>query len=68
MGKILTDDECVEAVREALDSLPAEVVGQLGDVAVVVEDRHPLSVLENAGSRVYQNALTHRELDSLISA
>jgi predicted Zn-dependent protease with MMP-like domain len=28
-------------VRDALDSLPEELLRQLGDVAVVVEDRHP---------------------------
>jgi predicted Zn-dependent protease with MMP-like domain len=37
----LSDDECVEAVREALDALPAEMLDRLGDVAIVVEDRHP---------------------------
>jgi predicted Zn-dependent protease with MMP-like domain len=37
----LTDEECVEAVRGALDSLPPEIAEQLGDVAVLVEDRHP---------------------------
>jgi predicted Zn-dependent protease with MMP-like domain len=37
----LTDDECREAVREALDSLPDEMLDRLGEVAIVVEDRHP---------------------------
>ena len=37
----LTDEETREAVQEALDALPAELAGRLGDVAIVVEDRHP---------------------------
>jgi predicted Zn-dependent protease with MMP-like domain len=37
----LTDEESLEAVRETLDSLPAAALERLGDVAVVVEDRHP---------------------------
>jgi predicted Zn-dependent protease with MMP-like domain len=37
----LTDEQCQEAAREALDSLPPEVARQLGDVAVIVEDSHP---------------------------
>jgi predicted Zn-dependent protease with MMP-like domain len=28
-------------MREALDSLPDDMLRQLGDVAIVVEDRHP---------------------------
>jgi predicted Zn-dependent protease with MMP-like domain len=37
----LTDEEAREAVRDALDSLPEEFASQLGDVAIVLEDRHP---------------------------
>ena len=37
----LTDDEVRAAVQEALDSLPDEFASQLGELAVVVEDRHP---------------------------
>jgi predicted Zn-dependent protease with MMP-like domain len=37
----LTDQQCEEAAREALDSLPAEIATRLGDVAVIVEDSHP---------------------------
>jgi predicted Zn-dependent protease with MMP-like domain len=37
----LTEDETREAVQEALDALPVEIERQLGDVAVVVQDRHP---------------------------
>jgi predicted Zn-dependent protease with MMP-like domain len=37
----LTDEQCQEAAREALDALPPEIVRQLGDVAVIVEDSHP---------------------------
>jgi predicted Zn-dependent protease with MMP-like domain len=32
-------------VREALDSLPEEMLERLGDVAVVVEDSHPDGVM-----------------------
>ncbi len=41
MSARLTDDECREAVREALDALPPEVGERLRDVAVIVEDSHP---------------------------
>jgi predicted Zn-dependent protease with MMP-like domain len=37
----LTDDEVRAAVQEALDSLPEEFASRLGELAVVVEDRHP---------------------------
>jgi predicted Zn-dependent protease with MMP-like domain len=37
----LTDDETREAVQEALDALPEELAQRLGDVAIVIEDRHP---------------------------
>jgi predicted Zn-dependent protease with MMP-like domain len=37
----LTDEECVEAVRDALDMLPPELAKELKGVAVIVEDRHP---------------------------
>ena len=37
----LSDEECREAVREALDALPPELGQRLGDVAVIVEDSHP---------------------------
>ena len=37
----LTDAECEEAVREALDSLPAEICEQLQDVAVIIDDSPP---------------------------
>jgi predicted Zn-dependent protease with MMP-like domain len=37
----LSDEECRDAAREALDSLPPEISRQLGDVAVIVEDSHP---------------------------
>ena len=36
----LSDEECVEAVREALDMLPPEFAEELRGVAVLVEDRH----------------------------
>jgi predicted Zn-dependent protease with MMP-like domain len=37
----LTDEETREAVQEALDALPDEFARRIGDVAIVVEDRHP---------------------------
>jgi predicted Zn-dependent protease with MMP-like domain len=37
----LTEEECVTAAQEALDSLPEWVRSNLGDVAVIVEDSHP---------------------------
>jgi predicted Zn-dependent protease with MMP-like domain len=41
MERLLSDEECRRAVREALDALPDEIGGQLREVAIVVEDRHP---------------------------
>jgi predicted Zn-dependent protease with MMP-like domain len=38
---VLTDEQTREAVLEALDSLPAEIAEQLGEVAIVIEDSHP---------------------------
>jgi predicted Zn-dependent protease with MMP-like domain len=37
----LSDQETREAVQQALDALPDEIVGQLAGVAVIVDDRHP---------------------------
>ncbi|CAN5537526.1 hypothetical protein BH20ACT15_BH20ACT15_01300 [soil metagenome] len=37
----LSDAEVIEAVQEALDSLPPEIGERLTNVAVLVEDRHP---------------------------
>jgi predicted Zn-dependent protease with MMP-like domain len=37
----LTREQCREAAREALDSLPPEISRQLGEVAVIVEESHP---------------------------
>jgi predicted Zn-dependent protease with MMP-like domain len=37
----LSDEECVEAVRDALDMLPSEFASELQNVAILVEDRHP---------------------------
>jgi predicted Zn-dependent protease with MMP-like domain len=37
----LSDEEVVEAVRDALDMLPREFAKEMADVAVLVEDRHP---------------------------
>lgn len=41
----MTDEECREAVREALDALPAEISERLGDVAILVEDSHPDGIM-----------------------
>jgi predicted Zn-dependent protease with MMP-like domain len=41
----LTHEECREAAQEALDSLPPEFAGRLGDVAVIVEDSHPEGIM-----------------------
>jgi predicted Zn-dependent protease with MMP-like domain len=38
---VLTDEQCREAAREALDSLPPELSERLGEVAVIVEESHP---------------------------
>jgi predicted Zn-dependent protease with MMP-like domain len=37
----LTDEETRAAAQDALDGLPPELADRLGDVAVIVEDRHP---------------------------
>jgi predicted Zn-dependent protease with MMP-like domain len=37
----LTDEQVRAAVQDALDALPDEFASQLGELAVVVEDRHP---------------------------
>jgi predicted Zn-dependent protease with MMP-like domain len=37
----LSDEQVRAAVQEALDALPPEFASQLGEIAVVVEDRHP---------------------------
>jgi predicted Zn-dependent protease with MMP-like domain len=36
----LSDEECIEAVRDALDMLPPDLARELEGVAVLVEDRH----------------------------
>jgi len=41
----LTEQETREAVQEALDALPDAVLGELGGVAVIVEDRHPAGLM-----------------------
>ncbi len=37
----LSDEEMIEAVQDALDSLPPEIGEELTNVAVLVEERHP---------------------------
>jgi predicted Zn-dependent protease with MMP-like domain len=37
----LTADEVRTVVEETLDSLPVEIAEQIGELAVIVEDRHP---------------------------
>jgi predicted Zn-dependent protease with MMP-like domain len=41
VSPILTDQECRDAARGALDSLPGWVRSRLGEVAIVVDDVHP---------------------------
>ncbi len=41
MNAQLTEQECLEAVEAALDSLPVWARERLGEVAAVVEDSHP---------------------------
>jgi predicted Zn-dependent protease with MMP-like domain len=38
---VISEDECREAAREALESLPGWVREQIGEVALVVVDSHP---------------------------
>jgi predicted Zn-dependent protease with MMP-like domain len=45
MFAVLTDEQCREAVREALDALPPEFAEKLRDVAIVIEDSHPDGVM-----------------------
>jgi predicted Zn-dependent protease with MMP-like domain len=42
---MLSEQETREAVEEALDALPEEIVAQLDGVAVIVEDRHPAGLM-----------------------
>lgn len=37
----LSDEQTIDAVREALDMLPPEFAKELTNVAVLVEDQHP---------------------------
>ena len=37
----LTDEQVRAAVQEALDALPPEFAARMGEVAVVIEERHP---------------------------
>jgi len=41
----MTVEETEAAVREALDELPEWVAGELGEVAVIVEDAHPDGIM-----------------------
>ena len=38
---MISEDECREAAREALDSLAGWVREKIGEIAVIVEDSHP---------------------------
>ncbi len=42
---MMSTEETEAAVREALDALPEWVRGELGDVAVIVEDSHPDGIM-----------------------
>ena len=41
----LTYQECRAAVRDAVDELPDEMLERLGDVAIIVEERHPRGLM-----------------------
>ena len=41
MRGALTDEQVRAAVQEALDALPPEFTARMGEVAVVIEERHP---------------------------
>ncbi|MDQ3758724.1 MAG: metallopeptidase family protein [Actinomycetota bacterium] len=41
----MTTEETEAAVRDALDDLPEWVTRELGEVAVIVEDRHPEGIM-----------------------
>ena len=41
----MSPEETEVAVREALDELPEWVTAELGNVAVIVEDRHPDGIM-----------------------
>jgi predicted Zn-dependent protease with MMP-like domain len=60
----LSDEEFREAVMDALDSLPPEIAARLGNVAVIVEDRHPsgslLGLFDPRGG--LQRIVIYREL------
>jgi predicted Zn-dependent protease with MMP-like domain len=42
---MLSEEDTRDAVQEALDALPEEIVSQLYGVAVIVEDRHPQGLM-----------------------
>jgi predicted Zn-dependent protease with MMP-like domain len=42
---VISEEECREAAQEALDSLPEWVREKIGEVAVIVEDSHPSSLM-----------------------
>ncbi len=68
----LSDEEVVEAVREALDMLPPEFAKELSDVAVLVEDRHPtedlMGIYDPSGGlqRIVIFRQTHPSRDEVI--
>ena len=37
----MTEEEVIEEVQAALDTLPEPIMKKLGEVAVIVEDSHP---------------------------
>ena len=37
----MTEEEVIEEVQAALDTLPEPIMKRLGEVAVIVEDSHP---------------------------
>ena len=45
MSDLPTEEECRQAAREALDSLPDELAERVRDVAIVIRDRHPKGLM-----------------------
>jgi predicted Zn-dependent protease with MMP-like domain len=62
----LSEEECREAVQDALDSLPPEIASKLDNVAVIVEDRDPserlLGLFDPRGG--LQRIIIYRQLHS----
>ena len=68
----LSDEETVDAVRDALDMLPPEFAQELAGVAVIVEERHPtedlMGIYDPSGGlqRIVIFRATHPSRDEVI--